>query len=65
MSQKIRILLPDGGVERVDEGYKREYDDEWYDQYAYDRDGWDRRGFNIYGVHKINKDNFDKKGLYE
>jgi hypothetical protein len=28
MSQKIRILLPDGRVERVNEGYKREYDDE-------------------------------------
>jgi hypothetical protein len=28
MSQKIRILLHDGGVERVDEDYEREYDDE-------------------------------------
>ena len=65
MSQKIRILLPDGGVERVDEGYKREYDDEWYDQYAYDRDGWDRRWFNIYGVHRITKDYFDQQGLDE
>ena len=65
MSQKIRILLPDGGVERVDEGYKREYDDEWYDQYAYDRDGWDRRGFNIYGLHRITKDYFDQHGLDE
>lgn len=64
MSQKIRILLPDGGVERVDEDYEREYD-EWYDQYAYDRDGWDRRGFNIYGLHKITKDYFDQHGLDE
>ena len=65
MSQKIRILLHDGGVERVDEDYEREYDDEWYDQYAYDRDGWDRRWFNIYGVHKITKDYFDQQGLDE
>jgi len=28
MSQKIRILLPDREVERVNEGYKRVYDDE-------------------------------------
>ena len=65
MSQKIRILLPDGGVEWVNEGYKREYDDEWYDQYAYDRDGWDRRWFNIYGLHRITKDYFDQQGLDE
>lgn len=65
MSQKIRILLPDREVERVNEGYKREYDDEWYDQYAYDRDGWDRRWFNIYGLHRITKDYFDQQGLDE
>lgn len=65
MSQTVRILSSNKGVERIDENYKREYNEGGYDQYGYDRDGWDSRWFNIYGVHRITQNYFDEQGLDE
>lgn len=67
MSQKVRIFSSNNnkGVERIDENYKKEYNEEGYDQYGYDRNGWDSRWFNIYGIHRITQNYFDEKGLDE